>query len=90
MNRGRTAYRRLIGAAEAADVVGCDSVDTFLTEVEAGVWPRPLPLAELTRRPRKRRVWDVDALHHRIDELSGLGRRLPVEDLDGEFGVGNR
>lgn len=88
MRDQRSTYRRLVQAADAAEVVGCDSIETFLSEVSAGVWPRPLPLAAMTGMKRKRRVWDLRALHAKIDELSGIGRRLPIDDLDAEMGIG--
>jgi len=81
---------RLVPAADAARVVGCGSAETFLAEVEAGVWPKPIPLDRLTGRARKRRVWDLVSLHRRIDAPSGIGRRWPIDDLDAELGVGHR
>lgn len=85
----RHTHRRLIPAATAAEVVGCESVGTFLSEVDAGVWPKSLPLAQIMGQARKRRVWDLVALHARIDELSGIRRRLPLQDLDAEMGIGH-
>lgn len=41
---------------------------TFLREVAAGTWPRPLPL-----KGSRRQVWDRDAIDRALDRASGIG-----------------
>lgn len=67
------AAPRLLSEIAAAEYLGL-SVEMFRAQVEAGVLPRPVPLASATdpRKLPRRRYYDRAALDRRLDELSGI------------------
>ena len=65
------AWPRMLSVEQAAAYVGT-SRQTFLKEVEAGVWPAPARL-------RGRDFWDRVLLDQAQDVRSGLGRELGEE-----------
>jgi hypothetical protein len=59
----------------ASDYLGV-SAATFIKEVEAGVWPRPIA------RDCRRNTWDRKQLDDAVDRLGGTGdARSPEDEL---------
>ena len=56
---------------EAARLVGCKNTKQFKREVNAGIWPGPLPI---NSRPER---YSPEALKRRVDEMTGLAARSP-------------
>lgn len=61
--------KRCLTIDEAAEYVGL-SAPSFERAIKAGVYPPALPL---DRAGIARNVWDLRALDHALDRLSGLG-----------------
>lgn len=63
-----------MSADVAADYLGV-SAATFIKEMEAGTWPRPIA------RDCRRNTWDRRQLDDAVDRISGAGdARNPVEE----------
>ncbi|MGF7172766.1 putative DNA-binding transcriptional regulator AlpA [Azospirillum doebereinerae] len=62
--------KRCLTIDEAAEYVGL-SAPSFERAIQAGLYPPPLPL---NRAGIARNVWDLRALDHALDGLSGLSK----------------
>jgi hypothetical protein len=80
------AWPRGLSADEAAAYVGL-SRNTFLRQVEEGLWPDPIKIGKRTSRHREiagRVIWDRHRLDLALDQLSGL-KKPTGSSLDAEF-----
>ena len=62
--------RRVLPIDEAAEYVGCKNAAQFQREVDANIWPKPLPIIS---RPRR---WDRLALDAHLNAMGGLDEKF--------------
>lgn len=67
--------KRVLTTKEAANYVGCATVNQFWNEVAKGVWPQPL---SVRCRPRR---WDKQELDRAIDKHNSMcnNRAVPLD-----------